>query len=159
MNQTQILINEIGIKENEINDLKEKYNQEIKKERDNILKSKTKGINKSLYLHSFNFESSSCRTPQYLEFHRVFKKEIKDLLKPYCKNIEISSPNHFDFSGFFELNNNEIYYISLSDLRHSKDKILIRIAKDFKDYSGGSNNFIPFNEDFVKNLFKYLKIG
>lgn len=104
------------------------------------------------------FISSSERTGQYLNFHKLFKGEFKKLLKPYCKEILIHKPNHFDISGFFKLNNEEIYYFSISDLRCSKDNMLIRTAKDFKDYTGGSNDFIPLNDNFKGNLFRYLKI-
>ena len=152
------LLQEINQKEIELNELKERHNQQIEEEKTKVLTSKTDGMAKSLYLLSFNFESSSSRTPQYLEFHRVFKREFSNLLKPYCKKIEISKPNHFDISGFFELNNGEIYYISLGDLRWDKENLLIRTAKDFKDYTGGSNNYITLNENLKENLFKFLNI-
>ena len=152
------IIQEIKQKEEELENLKERYNLEIDNEREKVLKSKLKGMKKSLYLLSFNFESSSIRTEQYLEFHRVFKRELKEVLKPYCKKIEIGKPNHFDISGFFELNDNRIYYFSLSDLRWSKEKILIRTVKDFKDYSGGSNGFIKLDSDFVNNLLNFLGV-
>ena len=104
------------------------------------------------------FISSSQKTEQYKNFHRLFSREFKKFLKPYCKEILIHKTNHFDISGFFKLNNEEIYYFSISDLRWSKDKMLIRTAKDFKDYTGGSNNFIALNENFEENLLRYLKI-
>ena len=60
--------------------------------------------------------------------------------------------------SFFKLNNDRIYYFSLSDLRWSKDSLLIRTAKDFKDYTGGSNNNITLNEDFVNNFLNFLGV-
>ena len=104
------------------------------------------------------FESSSCRTPEYLNAHKQFKKEFIKLLKPYTKNILIHKPNHFDISGFFELNNNEIYYFSIGDLRWNKI-FLLRTATDFKDYTGGRNNFITLNYDFVNILFNKLGLN
>ncbi len=104
------------------------------------------------------FVSSSSQTHQYLEFHKLFKKEFKKFLKPYCKEILISKPNHFNINGFFKLNNDKIYYFSISDLRWSKDKILIRTAKDFKDYTGGGNNFINLDLNFKNNLLNYLNL-
>ena len=152
----QQLMDQINQKEKELNNLKEQYNNEFEKEKKQFLKSKSKDMNKSLYLLGFDFESSSQRTPQYLEFHRIFKREFKELLKPHIKRIEISKPNHFDVSGFFELNNGKIYYFSIGDLRW--DKIfLIRTAKDFKDYTGGSNNFLGLEEGFENKLIQFIK--
>ena len=102
------------------------------------------------------FESSTGRTPQYMEFHRTFKREIKKLLEPHVKRIEVSKPNHFDVSGFFELNDGRIYYFSLSDLRWSKEKLLVRTAKDFKDYTGGMNQYIPLDDNFGERLLKFV---
>jgi len=104
------------------------------------------------------FISSSTKTEQYKSFHRLFSKEFKKILSPYCKNILIHKTNHFDISGFFELNNNEIFYFSISDLRWSKDSMLIRTATDFKDYTGGSNNSITLNESFKENLLRFLNL-
>jgi len=149
---------QIEQKERELNNLKDGYNKEIESEKKKVLKSKLDNLEKSLYLLSFDFESSTQRTPQYLEFHRTFKREFKALLKPYIKEIEIGKPNHFDVTGFFKLNDDRIYYFSISDLRWSKDSLLIRTAKDFKDYTGGSNNNITLNKDFVNNLLKFLEV-
>ena len=152
------LINQIREKETELNDLKEKYNEEIVAEKKKILESKSSGLTKSLYLLGFKFESNSGRTYQYLEFHKVFEKEFTILLKPFIKKIEVSKPNHFDVTGFFELNNSEIYYFSIGDLRWDKQSMLIRTARDFRDYSGGSNGYVLLNNDFVSNLLKYLRL-
>jgi len=149
---------QIKQKERELNNLKDEYDKEMEIERKKILKSKLETMEKSLYLLNQEFESSGQRTPQYLEFHRTFKREFKALLKPYIKEIEIDKPNHFDISGFFKLNDDRIYYFSLSDLRWDKDSLLIRTAKDFKDYTGGSNNDITLNEDFVNNLLNFLGV-
>lgn len=150
---------QINLKQDEIRDLENKYFELVEQEKKAVLKAKSEGMKKSLYLLGFEFESSSGRTSQYLEFHRTFKREFKKLLQPYTKKIDISKPNHFDLSGFFELNSGDIYYISVGDLRWSKDNMLIRTAKDFKDYTGGSNGFISLNSDFESNLQNYLKLG
>jgi hypothetical protein len=152
------LTQQITQKEQELNNLKEQYNTEITAEKEKVLKSKSEGMTKTLYLLSFDFESSTTRTPQYLEFCRVFKKEFKAVLKPYCKEILIHKPNHFDISGFFKLNDDRIFYFSISDLRWSKENMLIRTAENFKDYSGGSNNNINLDKNFKDNLFNFLNI-
>ena len=148
----------IKIRDNlkEINELQNQYDNIIETEKKKVLSQKTNGLKKSLYLWGFEFESSSVRTQQYLEFHRTFKKEFTELLKPYCSEIEISKPNHFDVSGFFKTNKGKIYYFSISDLRWDKKEVLIRTATDFNDYVGGSNNFISF-EKLETEIKRYLK--
>jgi hypothetical protein len=90
--------------------------------------------------------------------HYLLKPELKAILNPYCSDIDISKPNHFDVSGFFKLNSGQIYWFRLEDLRWSKDNILIRTAKDFKDYTGGSNGFITLDKNFVENLLRHIGV-
>lgn len=91
------------------------------------------------------FESASYRTPEYLSWHRLFKREFtKFLVGVGATQIEIGKPNHFDMSGFFTVNG-QIWYFSISDLRWSKDSMLIRTAKSYKDYTGGVNQYVPLN--------------
>ncbi len=152
--QEQELINQISNKERELNNLNSQY-EEIQQNKEKAI-LKTDGFDKVIYLLNCEFESSSQRTPQYLKAHRTFKREFTKILKPLCKEIEISKPNHFDITGFFKLNDNRIYYFSIGDLRSDK-VFLIRIAKDFKDYTGGSNNFLSLDENFIKNILSKLK--
>jgi len=152
--QEQQLINQINEKERELLNLNFQY-EEIQQTKENAI-LKTEGFNKVIYLLNCEFESSSQKTEQYSKAHRIFKREFTKILKPLCKEIEISKPNHFDITGFFKLNDNRIYYFSIGDLRW--DKIfLIRTAEDFKDYTGGSNNFLSLDEDFIKNLLDKLE--
>lgn len=149
---------QIEIKEKELLELHELYNNEIEQAKDAVLKAK--GFSRVLYLLGFEFESSSGRTEQYLEFHRIFKKEISDLLKPYITEIKVSSPNHFDVTGFFKTIKGGIYYFSLGDLRHNtfgEYSMMIRTAKDFQDYTGGQNCFISMNQQFPERLIEFIK--
>ena len=118
-----------------------------------------KGMDKSLFLLKREFVSSCGTTPEYLQFHRTFKREIKAILKPYCEKVEIGKPNHFDLTGFIQLKDNRIYYISVGDIRWSKENMLIRTAESFKDYTGGSNNAIGLDKDFIDNLLRFLRVG
>ncbi len=151
------LLQEIETKEDELSQLKQEYNDAVEKEKNEVLNSNLTGMKKSLYLLGFEFESSSQRTPQYLEFHRVFKREIKKLLKPYIKEIDVHKPNHFDVTGFFRTNNDKIFYFSVGDLRWDKEAMMIREAKDFKDYTGGRNQDIELNEKFAEELIKMVE--
>lgn len=89
------------------------------------------------------FESSCGRTPQYLSWHRLFKREFTKYLNSLTiKTIQISKPNHFDASGFFQLETGQIFYFRIEDLRWSKTTMLLRTAKSFTDYTGGPNRFV-----------------
>ena len=116
-------------------------------------------MKKSLQLIKREFESSSTRTPQYLECHKTFKREFTALLKPHVKRIEMFKPNHFDLGGFFEMNNGKIFYFSISDLRWSKDNMLIRTAEHFKDYTGGRNQFVKLDDQFEASLFRIINFS
>lgn len=90
-----------------------------------------------------HFESASCHTPEYLAWHRLFKKELTSFLKKRgAVKIEIGKPNHFDLSGFAAMEiegASGIIYFRLEDLRWSKSSMLVREAKSFRDYTGGVN--------------------
>ena len=152
--ETKQLIQKIENKERELLRLNSQFEVLKQEEEKAILKSE--GFDKVIYLLNCEFESSSIRTPQYLKTHRIFKREFTKILKPICKDVLISKPNHFDISGFFKLNDDRIYYFSIGDLRSNKI-FLIRTATDFKDYTGGSNNFLSLDDNFIKNLFDKLE--
>ena len=67
--KTLIVNKEIALKTQELQNLQKKADNLIKAQKAEVLGSKSKGMSKSLYLLGFEFESSSTRTPQYLEFH------------------------------------------------------------------------------------------
>jgi len=150
----QELMQQINEKERELLNLKSELGEIEEKEKIEILNSK--GFKKVIWLLNQEFESSIQRTPQYLEAHRVFKREFSKILKPLCSKIEISKPNHFDITGFFQMNDGRIYYFSIGDLRWNKT-FLLRTAKDFKDYTGGSNNLFNFDDSFLSKFYNYLE--
>lgn len=92
-----------------------------------------------------DFQSSSSRTPEYLKWHRTFKREFTKFLESKgMTGIAFSKPNHFDLSGFFkDGSKDQIWYFSVSDVRWSKESMLIRTAKHYKDFTGGANQYIP----------------
>jgi len=104
-----------------------------------------------------HFQTSCETTDQWAKFARMFKHDFKKFLKPYTKAVDIYR-GHFFMSGFFELNNGKIYYFSISDVRFSpRSPMLIRTAKSFKDFTGGSNGYIHFDENFEQNLLQIIK--
>lgn len=114
-------------------------------------------MKKALAATNQTFESSSSRTPEYLTWHKLFKREFTALLTNLgMTGIEIGHPNHFDMSGFFtNPSRNQIWYFRIEDVRWSKDKMLIRTAKGYKDFCGGHNQYIDLHgnaSDFAGDL-------
>jgi hypothetical protein len=114
--------------------------------------------NEIQFLNQTTFESSSSRTPEYLAWHRSFKKAFTKFLNNHgATEIQINKPNHFNMSGFFKSRHGEIWYFSISDIRWSKESMLIRTANSFKDYTGGRNQFIPFERPYeFEDRFNYV---
>ena len=66
------------------------------------------------------------------------------------------SNGYYYFSGFATKNNKAIYF-SISDVRHfpptgGDADLLIRTAKDYKDYTGGGNNYAELNIESIMEL-------
>ena len=101
-------------------------------------------MKRALALTGGYFESSCFRTPEYLSWHRTFKRAFtKFLTERSITDIEFSKPNHFDMSGFFRAPNRQLYYFRISDIRWSKKDMLVRTAQHNKDWTGGHNHFVP----------------
>lgn len=105
-------------------------------------------MKKSLALLRKGFESSSGTTPEFLTFVRTFKNEFTKLLQAKgCTNIEIGK-GHFYVSGFCTSPTGQPYYFSISDVRMFSEgngiwgSLLYRTAKDYKDYTGGYNQYV-----------------
>lgn len=83
----------------------------------------------------------------FKEFFRKEKSRITRNLKEMgCSNIDMGYGFYY-FSGFFTSPSGQAYYFSCSDVRHFEyDKLLYRTAKDYKDYSGGSNCYVKVND-------------
>lgn len=109
-------------------------------------------MKKSLELLNVEFESSSRETPQFKFFYTTFKREFtKELKQMGATDIKFSK-GHFYLSGFFTSQSGQPYYFSLSDLRGSVRKLLYRTAKDYKDYRGGSNMYVPIETGMFNNM-------
>lgn len=97
------------------------------------------------------FESSSSLTPEFAEFFRTFKSELsKGLKQAGAENIKIGR-GHFYISGFFTLRD-QVWYINFGDVRWSSSTMLFRTAKNYTDYTGGSNRYVDFGENMVGDL-------
>lgn len=113
-------------------------------------------MKKTLQLLSSGFVSSSGVTNQFLNFFKVFKKELTvELNKIGATDIKFNR-GHFYVSGFFTVNG-QPYYFSLSDVRGleyvSNPTLMYRTAKDYKDFSGGSNQWTDIGEDMFRFIY------
>jgi hypothetical protein len=90
------------------------------------------------------------------DFKSFFRKEknriSKVLTQRGCTNLEMNYGFYY-FSGFFTAPSGQIYYFSCSDVRHfGYNKLLIRTAKSYKDYTGGSNDYIGVDNKSLLNF-------
>lgn len=103
------------------------------------------GIEKWL---NYQFESSSGLTEEFAQFYREYRKALKDTLSSQFELVGIDR-GHFYISGFLKnKTTGKFAYISCSDVRGGNEEwyysILVRSAKNEKDYTGGSNCFTTF---------------
>ena len=98
-------------------------------------------------------------SPSYKSFERKYKNYLNKLCKNHGWELVKFSPNHYCFSCFVKSDETYIY-LSVSDVRYfSKDwynTILVRYAKDDKDYRGESNNYTDLDnlESFLRRMFE-----
>jgi hypothetical protein len=84
----------------------------------------------------------------FKSFYLQEKKKItKELTAMGCTQIEMSRQFYY-FFGFFTAPNGQVYYFSISDIRHFhyKGELLVRTARDYKDFSGGQNQYIQIED-------------
>lgn len=88
-------------------------------------------------------------------FFRKEKKRLSAILTELgCTKIEMDYGFYY-FSGFFTSPSGQVYYLSCSDVRHFEyDELLIRTAKDYKNSSGGSNEYVGIDKESIAN-FKF----
>ena len=125
-------------------------------------------MKKTLELLKQGFESSSGKTPEFMEFTKVFKKEFTKELKSINAIDIIFSIGHFDISGFFTIDK-QAWYFSIPDVRDMDygleiypnscmNQLLYRTAKDYKDYTGGYNRYAKITTGMAENMCWSFKI-
>ena len=94
---------------------------------------------------------------------KAYSKE-KSIVRKALKQADFTdikfSNGYYYFSGF-ATKNNKIIYFSISDVRHfpptgGSTDLLIRTAKDYKDYTGGVNNYSSLKTEEIQKLSNYL---
>jgi hypothetical protein len=83
----------------------------------------------------------------FKDFFRKEKNRLNLILKEKgCTNFQLNYGFYY-FSGFFTSPSGQVYYISCSDIRHfGYKKLLIRTAKNYSDFTGGSNQYCGINK-------------
>jgi hypothetical protein len=118
-------------------------------------------MEKTIELMHREFESSTGPTPQFREFTSTFKRELTRLLKGHATDIKFSV-GHFEISGFFTTQRG-IWYFNTGDLRGRAlgDYMLVRSAKSYKDYTGGTNHWVSTKDSptFAMGLFALVNEG
>lgn len=111
-------------------------------------KQSVKGIEKWV---DYAFESGTRLTPEFAQFRREIKSYIKKSLTDELELIMPFGTLHFAFSGFIKnKKTGKFVYFSSSDVRYWKNEwynnLLIRIAENEKDFTGGSNGRCKITE-------------
>ena len=104
------------------------------------------------------FESSSSLTPQFQHFYMTFRSDMKRFLKERGAGEIRFNRMHFEVSGFFEMRG-QIWYFNTGDVRWFKEWMLLRTAKGFDDFTGGSNNQVRYGseEEFTEDFERITK--
>lgn len=97
------------------------------------------------------FESSCFETPQFKAFAASFKRALKKDAKESAFEVVDFSKGHFELDGFLRHKETRRYvYFSIDDVRFFKDewkdKVLYRLAKDEKDFTGEWRHYAPLME-------------
>lgn len=104
------------------------------------------------------FGSGTRTTPEFDSFYRKTCNDFRKSLADVAERIEMKK-GHFYFYGFLtRKSDGQAIYFSISDVRYFPgEKMLIRTAKDYRDFTGGTNNSVSINDGFEKNLKEAIR--
>lgn len=98
-------------------------------------------------------DTGSYVSDDFKKFCREFKTEFKKELQKIGGTNYKQNNGHYYISAFFTYKD-KCYYISLSDVRFfNNDDLLIRDCKDYKDFTGGTNNYIEIKDNMLVDYF------
>jgi hypothetical protein len=88
------------------------------------------------------------------DFRTFFSQEQKRIKKTLtamgCTDIQMSRQFYY-YYGFFTAPSGQMYYFSISDVRHFNDgRMLYRTAKSYQDYTGGGNQYV--DRDLLQSM-------
>lgn len=103
------------------------------------------------------FGSGTRTTPEFDSFYRKTVNDFKKHFSDVADNIQLSK-GHFYFSGFLtRKRDGQVIYFSISDVRFFPgERMLIRTAKSYRDYTGGRNHSVPIDSKFEENFKKAI---
>jgi hypothetical protein len=108
--------------------------------------------------------STGCYTGEdYKSFQNKYINYLRSICKENGWKFVSASRNHYCFSAFIKNNDGNFIYLSISDVRFFQNEwfnhVLIRTAKNEKDYTGGSNKYysLPVLQFAIHQLLKGVK--
>lgn len=104
------------------------------------------------------FETSSGKTRQWVEFYKDAKKWWKLFVKEIGAADFVIRENHFEFSGYFEVGG-QGWYFNSGDVRMRGLGFLIRHANGARDFSGGHNEWVKYDDYFLFSLRNRLGVN
>lgn len=113
----------------------------------------------TLALMAQGFESDSQTTEEFQHFVNTFKREFKKTMQLQgFEKIKVSQ-GHFYVSGFFTYKE-QPYYFSITDVRGCELapelSMMFRTAQHYKDFTGGTNQYVRFDERLAERLFEAI---
>lgn len=100
------------------------------------------------------FESSSGKTPEYMEFVRTLKKEMITALHARGCDQIVFNVGHFYVSVFFtDRATGQAWYICTPDVRFfGGDRWYYRSVKDYKDHHGARHRSLDVHPDMIAKM-------
>lgn len=119
-----------------------------------------KQIEKGVY----HFSSGTTNSEEFNIFFDKFKKSFtRELRKIKATKIEFNK-GHFYLNGFFTVQGQVIYF-SISDVRSFQvtdwrgiPQMLVRTAKDYKDFTGGHNRYVTIKPNMSKEILRVCNL-
>lgn len=108
----------------------------------------------------YRFDGGAYTTPEYKSFETKYINYLKKICELNGWELTKANKSHFEFSAFIKNSDNKYVYFSISDVRYWQDgwykSILIRTAKNDKDYTGGANHYTDLENlsNSIKTLLK-----
>ena len=99
---------------------------------------------------NYEFSSGPYTGQDYKTFQTKYINYLRSLCKQNSWELVNIGRNHYCFTAFIKNSQGKHIYLSVSDVRFFNNEwynhILIRTAKNEKDYSGGWNNYTSLSE-------------
>ena len=101
------------------------------------------------------FSSGTDPLPDYVEFQRKMRFDLKRIAKNNNLELHSFNKNHYEFSAVLkDIHEDKFIYVSISDVRYWKNEwynhVLIRTMEHDKDWTGGSNHYCKWEEIGMK---------